>query len=82
MFPTINENNPLGKYRIANYKKSWQQIAKEAGLHPHHVMRVAKYDAPAAAKQRIESVIGLYEAFGVDFVEFVSDGKYRLEKVD
>lgn len=80
MFQSLNENNPLARYRIANYKKSWSSIAKEAGLHEQHIMRVAKYDAQESSKQRIASAISLFDALGVDFVAFVSDGKYRIEK--
>lgn len=74
-------NNPLAQYRMANFTKSWEDIAREVGIHEQSLMRFAKVE-PQDQHQKISTALTLFEKLGVDFVEFISEGKYKLARIE
>ena len=81
-FKTLNPENPLAQYRVANYNKDWDEVTKESGVSKQQLFRIVKYTTERAGVLSLKSVVKFYANLSVDFVSFMTGGEYKIIKTD
>jgi len=79
-FKNVLQGNPLGDYRLANIKKSWDEISTDCELSRQQVMRMVALLPEDIATLNVSTILKLKDKIGVDFIEYISGGEYQIVK--
>lgn len=66
----IQPNNPLARFKTANFYNPWDAIAKKVGISKFNLIKISKKNKDEVLKMSLGTYLAIKEKLGVEMLDF------------